>query len=68
MSFQLHPQLAKDTTIIGHFPLCLVLLHRDNVAPWIILVPKRSELKELHFLPMTDQQQYLIQSHEHTQA
>ncbi|MCA2492880.1 HIT family protein, partial [Vibrio sp. 2175-1] len=21
MSFELHPQLAKDTTVIGHFPL-----------------------------------------------
>ncbi|MDW2255607.1 HIT family protein, partial [Vibrio sp. 1569] len=23
MSFELHPQLAKDTTVIGHFPLCV---------------------------------------------
>ena len=68
MSFQLHPQLAKDTTIIGHFPLCLVLLHRDNVAPWIILVPKRSEMKELHHLPMQEQQQFLIESQAISQA
>ena len=68
MSFQLHPQLSKDTTIIGHFPLCLVLLHRDNVAPWIILVPKRSEMKELHHLPMQEQQQFLIESQAISQA
>lgn len=68
MSFQLHPQLAEDTTIIGHFPLCLALLHRDNVAPWIILVPKRSEIKELHHLPMQEQQQFLIESQAISQA
>ncbi|MFA0521934.1 HIT family protein, partial [Vibrio sp. 10N.222.55.E8] len=27
MSFELHPQLAKDTTLIGEFPLSLALLH-----------------------------------------
>ncbi len=46
MSFELHPQLAKDTTLIGHFPLCVALLHKDNAVPWVILVPKRANLKE----------------------
>ena len=68
MDFHLHPQLAQDTTMIGHFPLCLVLLHRDTVAPWIILVPKRLEMKELHHLPMGDQQQFLIESQAVNQA
>ncbi|MEZ8103743.1 HIT domain-containing protein [Vibrio cortegadensis] len=62
MDFILHPQLAKDTTVIGHFPLCIALLHKDNSVPWIILVPKRNELKELHHLPMNEQQQFLVES------
>ncbi|OEE81084.1 HIT domain-containing protein [Vibrio genomosp. F6] len=62
MDFILHPQLAKDTTVIGHFPLCIALLHKDNAVPWIILVPKRNELKELHHLPMNEQQQFLVES------
>lgn len=62
MDFILHPQLAKDTTVIGHFPLCVALLHKDNAVPWIILVPQKNELKELHHLPMNDQQQFLVES------
>ncbi len=44
MSFELHPQLAKDTTVIGEFPLSLALLHKDNAVPWVILV-----LRDPHF-------------------
>ena len=68
MSFQLHPQLAKDTTIIGEFPLCLALLHKDNAVPWVILVPKRENLKELHHLTMKEQQQFLYESQAVNQA
>ncbi|NVD06173.1 HIT domain-containing protein [Vibrio sp. JPW-9-11-11] len=68
MSFELHPQLAQDTTVIGHFPLCIALLHRDDAVPWVILVPKRSQLKELHHLPMQEQQQFLLESQAVSQA
>ncbi|MEZ8991561.1 HIT domain-containing protein [Vibrio breoganii] len=68
MEFQLHPQLAKDTNIIGEFPLSLALLHKDNCVPWVILVPKKHELKELHHLPMQEQQQFLIESQTVMQA
>ncbi|MDN3610630.1 HIT domain-containing protein [Vibrio ostreicida] len=62
MNFELHPQLLKDTDIIGHLPLCLVLLHKDNAVPWVILVPKRENLTELHQLSLSDQQQFLLES------
>ncbi|MGU3845714.1 HIT domain-containing protein, partial [Vibrio diabolicus] len=68
MSFELHPQLAKDTSVIGHFPLCVALLHKDNAVPWVILVPKREDLKELHHLPMQEQQQFLLESQAVSQA
>ncbi|QRG82070.1 HIT family protein [Vibrio diabolicus] len=68
MSFELHPQLAKDTSVIGHFPLCVALLHKDNAVPWVILVPKRENLKELHHLPMQEQQQFLLESQAVSQA
>jgi diadenosine tetraphosphate (Ap4A) HIT family hydrolase len=62
MSFELHPQLKKDTTLLGEFPLSLALLHRDDSVPWVILVPKKAALTELHHLPMQEQQQFLIES------
>jgi diadenosine tetraphosphate (Ap4A) HIT family hydrolase len=68
MTFELHPQLEKDTTLIGEFPLCLVLLHRDDSVPWVILVPKKANLTELHHLPMKEQQQFLIESEVVNQA
>ncbi|MBN3491634.1 HIT family protein [Vibrio neptunius] len=68
MNFELHPQLAKDTSVIGHFPLTIALLHKDNAVPWVILVPKRENLKELHHLPMQEQQQFLLESQAVSQA
>ncbi|TXZ08665.1 HIT domain-containing protein [Vibrio mimicus] len=62
LNFELHPQLKKDTDVIGHFPLCVALLHKDSAVPWIILVPKKPNLRELHHLPMNEQQQFLVES------
>ncbi|MBU2896437.1 HIT domain-containing protein [Vibrio hepatarius] len=62
MNFELHPQLAKDTSTIGHFPLSIALLHKDNAVPWVILVPKRNNLKELHHMTQLDQHQFLLES------
>ncbi|WP_234494366.1 HIT domain-containing protein [Vibrio maritimus] len=62
MSFELHPQLTKDTSLLGEFPLSMALLHRDDSVPWVILVPKKVDLTELHHLPMSEQQQFLIES------
>ncbi|MEF2506677.1 HIT domain-containing protein [Vibrio mimicus] len=62
LNFELHPQLKKDTDVIGHFPLCVALLHKDSAVPWIILVPQKPNLRELHHLPMNEQQQFLVES------
>ncbi|MCE0494564.1 HIT domain-containing protein [Vibrio salinus] len=62
MAFQLHPRLKADTTIIGEFPLSLILLHKDSAVPWIILVPKKENLVEFHHLKMEEQQQFLLES------
>jgi diadenosine tetraphosphate (Ap4A) HIT family hydrolase len=62
MDFELHPQLRRDTTVLGNFPLSLTLLHRDKAVPWIILVPKHAGIREFHHLPMKEQQQFLIES------
>ncbi|MFV0575630.1 MAG: HIT domain-containing protein [Vibrio sp.] len=62
MEFTLHPQLKADTDVIGEFPLCLALLHKEDIGPWVILVPKVANLQELHHLPMEQQQQFLVES------
>ncbi|SFH72703.1 HIT domain-containing protein [Planctomicrobium piriforme] len=37
---ELHPQLLADCHHLGRFPNCHVLLHRNAVVPWLILVPE----------------------------
>ncbi len=48
--FELHRQLADDTYQIGDLPLCRVLLMNDCRYPWVILVPRRAGITELHQL------------------
>jgi len=60
--FSLHPQLAKDTHILGSFPLSLLLIAKDANYPWCILVPKREGVREIHHLDEADQQQLLKES------
>lgn len=62
MTFKLHSQLDADTSHIGDFPLCRVLLHKDSAVPWIILVPKRANISEFHHLTFSEQQQFLSES------
>ena len=46
-TFELHPQLANDTHLVGDLPLCRVLLMDDARWPWLILVPRRPGAREL---------------------
>ncbi len=45
--FALHPRLASDTVAVGNLPLCSVLLTDDSRYPWLVLVPRRPELREI---------------------
>ncbi|WP_392339056.1 HIT domain-containing protein [Moritella marina] len=60
--FILHPQLAADTTLVGEFPLCQVLLAKDGNFPWLILVPKINNISEFHELTNEQQIQFLSES------
>jgi diadenosine tetraphosphate (Ap4A) HIT family hydrolase len=40
MSFQIHPQILADCHLLGRFPHCHLLLHRNSQFPWFILVPE----------------------------
>lgn len=54
MPFALHPTLARDTVEVTRLPLCRVLLMNDRRFPWLILVPEREGLREIHDLPLAD--------------
>lgn len=68
MLFELHATLAKDTDIIGEFETCLALLSKENIGPWVILVPKYADIRELHHLEVPQQHQVLKESQAVMQA
>jgi diadenosine tetraphosphate (Ap4A) HIT family hydrolase len=54
MPFTLHPQLDEDTLTAGDLPLCRVLLMNNATFPWIILVPRCENARELFDLESAD--------------
>lgn len=52
--FTLHPRLITDTTQVCDLDLSRVLLMDDATWPWLILVPRRRDLRELIDLPRSD--------------
>lgn len=57
-SFQLDPQLERDTVHVADWHLCQVRLMNDNRYPWVILIPKVSDIAEVHEL--AEEQQHLL--------
>ncbi|RDH82439.1 MAG: HIT family protein [endosymbiont of Galathealinum brachiosum] len=43
MSVKLHPQLQADTYTLGQICDCTLLLHKNALIPWFILVPDTNE-------------------------
>lgn len=52
--FELHERLAADTHMVTDWPLCRVLLMNDRTYPWLILVPRRAAVSEIHELDESD--------------
>jgi diadenosine tetraphosphate (Ap4A) HIT family hydrolase len=61
--FQLHPVLKKDSIIVGHFPLSVLLLMNDANYPWFVLVPQREDIGAIHELKRDDRHQLLDESY-----
>lgn len=54
MAFTLHETLTRDTLEITRWPLCRVLWMKDSRFPWLILVPERPGIREIHELEPAD--------------
>lgn len=55
-NYRLHERLAADTILLGHWPLCELRLMNDSQYPWVILVPRRPDVREIYELSVPDQQ------------
>jgi len=53
--FELDPALAGDSFFVANLGLCRLLLMNDSRFPWLILVPQRADMVEIHDLSPLDQ-------------
>jgi diadenosine tetraphosphate (Ap4A) HIT family hydrolase len=54
--FELHPRLNADTIPVIDWPLCRILLMNECSWPWLVLVPRRHGITEIHELDAGDQE------------
>ncbi len=52
--FSLHKQLEADSILLLDLPLCQLRLQNQKATPWLILVPRRADVKEIFDLPAPD--------------
>lgn len=57
MTFQLHPQLAKDSLYLADLTLCQLRLINDKRFYWLVLIPKVANASEVTDLSDLDYQQ-----------
>lgn len=62
MSFRLHERLEADTISLGRTGLCEIRLMNDSAWPWVLLVPRRPDVREIYELDQDDQWQLLQES------
>lgn len=60
--FELDYRLENDCVWLGTLPLCRILLMKDANYPWVLLVPKRSNVSEIYQLDTDDQEQLVWES------
>lgn len=60
--YRLDDRLQQDTIKLGQFNLCDVLLMNDSQYPWVILVPRRPDVREIFHLSDEDQLALLRES------
>ena len=59
--WSLHERLKQDTIDIGDLPLSRVLVIKDAHYPWLLLVPRRSEIVEIIDLEEVEQAQLMTE-------
>jgi len=59
MKFSLHPQLEADSLFVQDLPLSQLRLYNNATLPWLMLVPRRPDMREIHDLTAEDQAQLM---------
>ncbi|ARP98776.1 HIT domain-containing protein [Pseudorhodoplanes sinuspersici] len=59
--WSLHPQLERDTILLGDMTLSRVLIIKDANYPWLLLVPRRPAIVEIIDLDEVEQAQLTVE-------
>jgi diadenosine tetraphosphate (Ap4A) HIT family hydrolase len=59
--WSLHPQLERDTILLGNMALSRVLIIKDANYPWLLLVPRRPGIVEIIDLNEVEQAQLMVE-------
>lgn len=62
--FKLDERLQRDTFLVTSLSLCELLLLNNAHYPWLILVPRREGVTEIHQLVQPDRDQLWRESHQ----
>lgn len=57
--FILDPKIKSATTYLLDLKLCQVRVMADSQCPWILLIPRRPDIREIHQLSEEDQLQLI---------
>ena len=60
--FTLDPRIDRDSIFIADLTLCQLRIQNDARYPWFVLVPRISDVTEVHQLNETDSNQLLKES------
>lgn len=55
IDFTLHPRLTADSHYVADLPLCQVRLNDDARYSWLVLIPRRDDIREVYELSADDQ-------------
>lgn len=59
MSFKLDPQIEADSIFVCDGPLSQIRLHKNAAFPWLMLMPRQNDLREIIDLAVADQETLL---------
>lgn len=59
--WSLHPQLERDTLSVGDLPLCRTLIIKDANYPWLLMVPRRTDVVEILDLDEVERAQLMTE-------
>jgi len=58
-AFLLHARLETDSVFVRDLTLSQLRLNNVKAAPWLVLVPRRADIREIYELTVTDRAQLI---------